>query len=166
MLKYVVEAFSQESYEDALFRAMDKASAFLAGHQSDAHIAIRSLSHSEEYGYHAVLEITLVPISLRDNIHIVGIFKETQRAHGRAFRLMLKQEHEHLHHVLDEHFARVRLDGPKIPVPDFILSPLTDMDFENRLIEKNFAHVTHPAPPAPAPEKERSFPAGQDLEPE
>lgn len=175
MLKYVVEAFSQESYEDALFRAMDKASAFLSGHQSDAHVAIRSLSYSEECGYHAVLEITLVPISLRDNMHIIGIFKETQRAHGWAFRLMLKQEHEHLHHVLEEHFAKVHSVEPKMPIPDFILSPLTDVDFENHFIEKNFVHVAHPAPAptvAVVPDSSRALSkakrprSGQDLEPE
>lgn len=138
MLKHVVEAFSEESYEDAIYKAMDKAAAFLTGHQSDAHVAIKSLNHSERLGYHAVLEITLVPIALRDNIHICGIFRETRLAHDMAFRLMLKEEHEHLHHVLDDHFARARASLAQHDIPDFILVPLRDVDIvENDELEKS-----------------------------
>lgn len=146
MLKHVVEAFSHESYEDAIYKAMDKASAFLTGHQSDAHVAIKALDHSENLGYHAVLEITLVPMSLRDNMHIRGIFRETRLAHDFAFRLMLKEEHEHLHHVLDDHFARARTALEEHYIPDFILVPLRDVDIvENDELEKSLH--PHPTPP-------------------
>lgn len=148
MLKHVVEAFSQESYEEAIYKASDKASAFLSGTQSDAHVMIKSLDHSEAMGYHAVLEITLVPISLRENMDIIGAFKLARRAHDLAFRLMLKEEHEHLHHVLEDHFARVRSAAPPAPIPDFILCTATDAEVDNKLIE----HVL--APHGPRPEKE------------
>lgn len=153
MLKHVVEAYSDKSYEEALFNAMDKASAFLSGRQSDAHVAIKSLNHSEEHGYHAVLEITLVPISLRENMHITGQFKETAHALVRNYRLMLKADHDHMQHVLEDHFAKSR--GPIIhrDIPDAILIPLHDVDIENHMLER-------------ALNPKRGHHHGEELEPE
>ena len=147
MLKYAVEAFSQESYEDALAQAMAKAAAFLTGHQSDAHVAIKSLNHSDAMGYHAVLEITIVPMSLRHELHVTGIFKETVHAHDRAFRLFLKEEHDHLQHVLDSHFSKALHPRDIQPVPDMILAALSEVDIENNQLEKK----PHPYP-SPHPE--------------
>jgi len=154
MLKHVVEAYSPISYEEALFTAMDKASAFLSGRQSDAHVAIKSLNHSEAQGYHAVLEITLVPISLRDNMHITGQFKETAHALVRNYRLMLKAEHDHMQHVLEDHFAKTH--GPLIhrDIPDAILVPLHDAEIENHMLEQalNPSRGHHHNPDDPEPE--------------
>jgi hypothetical protein len=154
MLKYVVEAFSKESYEDAIYRASDKAAALLAGHQSDAHVRIVTLDHSEEKGFHAVLEATIVPMSLRDNMHIRGIFKETRLAHDMAFRLMLKEEHDHMQHVLDEHFAAaLRPVVHQHTIPDYILAPLNEADIANNAIERLHRPYPHPHMPG-APDEE------------
>ncbi len=155
MLKHVVEAFSDDSYEDALYKAMDKATAYLSGRQCDAHIAIKDLNHSVALGYHAVLEITLVPISLRDNMHVTGFFKQAQRAHNRDFRLMLKAEHDHMHHVLEAHFAKARKALIHHDIPDLILIPLHDAEIENNMLEA----ALHPS------KLRRRNPSG-DLEPE
>lgn len=155
MLKHVVEAFSDDSYEDALYSAMDKVTAFLSGRQCDAHIAIKDLNHSDAMGYHAVLEITLVPISLRDNMHVTGFFKEAQRVHSRNFRLMLKTEHDHMHHVLEDHFAKARKGLIHQDIPDLILIPLHDTEIDNNMLER----AMHPSP------AHRRYPSG-DPEPE
>ncbi|MGZ9109077.1 MAG: hypothetical protein ACXW4B_09685 [Micavibrio sp.] len=144
MLKYVVEAYSKESYEEAIYRASDKASAFLTGHQSDAHVRIVKLDHSEEMGFHAVLEVTMVPMSVGDNMHIRGIFKETRLAHDLSFRLMLKEEHDHMHHVLEAHFAAARQSVAHQDIPDYILAPLGEADIKNNAIER--MNKPHPLP--------------------
>lgn len=156
MFKYVVEAFSQESYEEAIYRASDKAAAFLSGHQSDAHVRIVKLDHSDAQGYHAVLEVTIVPMSLRDNMHIRGIFKETRLAHDRAFRLMLKEEHAHMQHVMDEHFAAaLRPVAHQHMVPDYILAPLNEVDIANNALERLHKPHPHPHPRIPGAPDEK-----------
>lgn len=147
MLKHIVEAYSEISFEDALAKAMDKAAALLEGVQSDAHVAIRDLSHNPELGYHAELEITLIPLSLRENMNLTGLYKECARAHERGFRLMLKAEHDHLQHVLDEHFALARRDVVARSLPDFIIAGLGEADFNDHLPEK----LERQAEPFPQP---------------
>jgi len=136
MFKQTVEGWSRENYEEALFDAMAKADKVMRG-QRNAHVAIKVLNQPEEGLYHAILEISTEVMGLHDDLNIIGQFKETSRAHTLNFRIMLKQEHDHLQHVITDHFAKVRKGPVVAPVPDFILVPLTDADIDNKEIEKN-----------------------------
>lgn len=159
MFRHIVEGWSQDSYEDAIFSALRKASDFL-GATHDVHIFIRELSHNEEQGYHAVLELSKEPMSVRLNLDM-----EDDPAHrgridlDRRFRILRRREHDHMGHIVAAHFEKIGKPPPPSPVPDFILAGMTDVSVENDEVEAAFDHACHPRPdhtePVPAPRPRR-----------
>lgn len=164
MLKHRVEGWSRESYEDAIFAALRRAAQLIAS-THDVHVAIKELTHTEEQGFHAVLELTQEPMSVRYELDM-----EEDPAHQaslefhRQFRVLRQKEHGHMERTVAAHFEKTGKAPPARPVPDFILAPMTDVSIDNKEVEKEFdqaAHVMKPVP-APVPRPYRS----RDLEPE
>lgn len=149
MFKQNIEGWSREGFEEALFDAMTRASEIMKGLRN-AHARIKELSEPEEGLFHAVLEIETEIMGLHDDLNIVGQFKEISRAHDLHFRIMQKQEHEHLEHVIADHFARLGNTLHHAPIPDFILMSMGDVNIENNEIERNL----HPRVPHNDPDPE------------
>ena len=162
MFRHIVEGWSRENYEDAIFAAMRRAAEYLTG-ATDIHIFIRELAHSEEQGYHAVLELTKEPMSVRLDLDM-----EDDPAHrakmefDHAFRVLRRKEHDHMEHAIAAHFEKTGKSAPACPVPDFILASMTDVSVENDEVEKEFDHAAHqlqtkPEPQPDAPGKPRKY---------
>jgi hypothetical protein len=49
---------------------------------------------------------------------------------------MLKEEHLHLQHVLEDHFAAARTAKKTWEIPDFILLPLHEPEIEGGAVER------------------------------
>lgn len=168
MFRHIVEGWSRESYEDAIFAALRRASEFLGGTQ-DVHIFIKELSYSEAQGYHAVLELTKEPMSSRYDLDM-----EDDPAHrakiefDHQFRVLRRKEHGHMEHAVAAHFTKIGKLVPPVPVPDFILATMTDVSVENNKVEREFDHAAHlkQAPGLPAPEPRPRHNDGPEPEPE
>ena len=135
MQKFIVEGWSKESYEEALFIAMSRAAETMS-HLHNAHVSIKKLEEVEDKGFHALLEIETEPMGLHERFEMMDQFKEVTRAHTINFRIMHQAEHDHLHHVIADHFSKVGLANPERFLPDLLMVPLTEADIDNQAIEK------------------------------
>lgn len=135
MLKYKIEGYSQVSMDDALAQAMAKAGAFASeGH--DLHVAILELVVLPGRGYKAVVEVTIVPITLRETLHLEAQDVELKRLSNESYRADRKREDLMKRAMVSDHFLRVYGTSPDIP--DVFLAHLDDSQLKNFLIEKQF----------------------------
>jgi hypothetical protein len=165
MFRHIVEGWSRESYEDAIFAALRRASEYLT-RTHDVHVAIKELSFSEAQGYHAVLELSKEVMSKRFELDMEDDPTHREKLEfEHQFRVLRRKEHDHMEHAVAAHFVKIGRAAPPSPVPDFILAPMTDVSVENDEIEEEFDHAAHLKPrPVAAPEP---FPHHEkDLKPE
>lgn len=102
-----------------------------------AHVAIKNLEEMEDRRYHATLEVTTEIMGAHKDFGMMDQFKEMSRAHDLQFRVMQKREHDRLHQVIMDHFAKVELGSPENFLPDFILVPMSEANIDNQEIEKS-----------------------------
>jgi hypothetical protein len=135
MLKYKIEGYSEVSTDDALAQAMAKAGGFASeGH--DLHVAILELVVLPGRGYKAVVEVTIVPITLRETLHRESQDEELKRISVEHYRADRKREDLMKRAMVSDHFLRVYGTSPDIP--DVFLAQLDDSQLKNFLIEKQF----------------------------
>ncbi len=135
MLKYKIEGYSEVSMDDALAQAMAKAGAFASeGH--DLHVAILELVVLPGRGFKAVVEVTIVPITLRDTLHREAQDVELKRISNEHYRADRKREDIMKRAMVSDHFLRTYGISPDIP--DVFLAHLDDSQLKNFLIEKQF----------------------------
>jgi hypothetical protein len=134
MLKYRIEGFSKESMEDAVGDAMAKAAAFASeGH--DLHVAILEMTVLPGRGYKAVVEVTIIPITLRETLHREAADVELKRINEQDYAARKKFGEKHLQEQIASHFLSVFGTSPDIP--NFYLANLTESQIKNFFIEKN-----------------------------
>ena len=153
MLRHIVEGWSDESYEEAIFDALKRAEDDLRKLRN-AHVHISTLNMTEDERYHAVLEVTTEPMGHRKGLDVIGQFKEVTRAHDLSFRLFQRAEHDHIHQIVSDHLLKMgKTNSAARPIPDFILVPLgTDAYIEGHMLEHEFfdtAHSHKPHKPKP-----------------
>lgn len=156
----MIEAFSAESYEDALNRALAEAARHLSvGH--DAQIMSREFSYSDGTQYRVMLDVMLVSASLGSGEAQRG-FKEVARKEGRGFKIFLSDTYAHMNKMIAQ-FQKDKVYVNLATMPDIILSRLESeapletivvVDFQG---ENNTVSAPVPAngpgiAPAPTPE--------------
>lgn len=143
MLKYKVEGHSQVSMDDALAQAMAKAGAFASeGH--DLHVAVLELVVLPGRGYKAVVEVTIVPITLRETLQHESQDEELKRISNEHYRADRKRESLMKKAMVSDHFLRTYGMSPDIP--DVFLAQLDESQLKNFLIEKQFYKMFQPSP--------------------
>ncbi|MCB9988550.1 MAG: hypothetical protein H6868_04345 [Rhodospirillales bacterium] len=158
MMKFIVEAYSEESYEDAMAQALGKASSHLS-RENDIHIEIIDLSYDEEKGYHVALEVTVVPMGDRDSFKIKHDEEQNRRQAVKVFRKLRVDETDRLKKMIFDHF---QARGHDVIVPEFHHSWLSEADIANDIVENDFHNAAQEnqdegpkpeAPPVPPPLK-------------
>lgn len=156
MLKVIITEYSRDSLEDALARAMAKASRYLNA-EHDVTVSVTELAEVPGRGFRATVEVTVVPVSQKKHPKVTPEDVEREREHDRLFRKMRKHEEQHPGDVVHEHFTEVM--GNWFPeIPDYYVSLATDAVLANKDIEKRFFHAAHGGIPGshsetPAPEE-------------
>jgi len=129
--------------DDALAQAMAKAGAFASeGH--DLHVAILELVVLPGRGYKAVVEVTIVPITLRETLHLEAQDVELKRISAEHYRADRKRESLMKRAMVSDHFLRVYGISPDIP--DVFLAQLDESQLKNFLIEKQFYKMFQQSP--------------------
>ncbi len=139
MIKFIVEAYSEESYEDAMVQALGKASAHMA-RDNDVHIDLVDMSYDEETGYHIALEVTVVPMGDKDSFKIKRDEELNKRMAVEIFRKLRTNEGERLKNMISDHFRR-RGHCPDIPALN--QSWINETHIANDIVERQFLHAVH-----------------------
>ena len=106
MIKFIVEAYSEESYEDAMAKALGKASAYLS-REHDIHIDVVDMSYDEEQGYHVALEVTVVAMGDKGSFKIKHDEELNRKLAKKLFRRVRKNEGEQLKRMIYDHFLQL-----------------------------------------------------------
>ena len=140
MQSIMIEAFSPDSHEDAL----DKALAESALHITDiydAYVTIRELSWSEETHYRAVIEVSLASGGMKPDLE--GEFDELERKEGREFKIYLSQRYGEMRTMV-ERYLKDRVYVNLATMPDIILSRLKPEDLLEKIVISDFREAVVP----------------------
>ncbi len=156
MLKIVITEYSRESTDDALGKAMAKASRYLSGDQ-DVHVSVKELAEIPGQGFRATVEVTIVPISLRNRLKVESREAEEKREREAEYRKQLEKLEKHPRELVLSHFLEAM--GNWCPeIPDFMITDINDATILREDIEHTFLHAAHhsnnhdlPAPEPAAP---------------
>lgn len=143
----ILEGYSEESGQDALSRALDKAAHYFS-EQHDVSITVLSLVALPGGGHRATIEVHLTPLTLRNRAGLKGADIEVRRINDHDYHHRRKLATAHLDHMVFDHFAAKK--GSISPLPGYFMINITDSALLNDMLERQFLRAGS-VPPVPTP---------------
>lgn len=149
--RVIVEGFSDESAAAALSDALNKASHYFS-EMLDVSITLKQLSELKSGGHHAILELHITPMNMKDHAHVKGLDIELRNFHNRNFHDQIKRDEGHIRHLVFDHFVN-HVGAPEAAlIPDHLMINVRDADLMNYMIEKDFFKAGHEKESSPEEE--------------
>lgn len=141
MLKFVIEAWSDVSLDDALSQAMRKASEFLS-RGKDLHVSILELKTMPDGRHKAVLEIAQEVITKKKEFEIEGHVKGHVRGLDHEFRMERREERAREARMVGDHFV-YSLGNWCPDIPDYFTAHMGEAEISGDAIEHEFLSAAH-----------------------
>lgn len=137
--RVLVEGFSSDDAASAFSDALAKAAHYFS-EQHDVSVSLQKLTEIPKGGYHAVMEVHMTPVVLKDRFDIVDADVELKRIHDHSYAHDRKDEAAALKHLVFDHFTS---KSGGVQLPDHFLINIQDAHLLEYMIEKQFFEVGH-----------------------
>ena len=143
--RVIVEGFSAKEASDAFSDALAKAGHYFSS-EHDVSVTLQRLTELPQGGFHAIMEVHMTPLTLRERYDVVDADVELKRIHDHHYRQDRRHEQEALKHLIFDHFTS---KSGGVQLPDHFLINVQDAHLLEYMIEKQFFEKGH----APLPGK-------------